>query len=56
LAQQTLYDGIEAVQPEHLAQVLRCALELPDFVDLTRIDVMPTGQVIGGVQTVPLAR
>jgi len=56
LAQKTLYDEIQAVQPEHLAQVLRCALDLPDYVDLTRIDIMPTGQVIGGVQTLSLTR
>jgi len=56
LAQQTLYDGIDAIQPAHMARIVRCALELPDFVDVTRIDVMPTGQVIGGVQTVPLDR
>jgi NADP-dependent 3-hydroxy acid dehydrogenase YdfG len=56
VAQKKLYDDYEAIQPEHMARVLRTALDLPDFVDVTRIDVMPTGQVIGGIQTVQLAR
>jgi len=56
LAQKKLYDDYEAVQPEHLARVLRCALDLPDFVDVTRIDVMPTGQIVGGMHTVALER
>ena len=55
-AQKKLYDDYEAIQPEHMARVLRAALDLPDFVDVTRIEVMPTGQVIGGIETVQLAR
>jgi len=56
LAQKKLYDDYEAIQPEHMARVLRAALDLPDFVDVTRIEIMPTGQVTGGIQTVQLER
>jgi NADP-dependent 3-hydroxy acid dehydrogenase YdfG len=55
-AQKKLYDDYEAIQPEHVARLLRAALDLPDYVDVTRIDVMPTGQVLGGVQTSKLSR
>jgi len=55
-AQKKLYDDYEVIQPEHMAKLLRTALELPDFVDVTRLEVMPTGQVVGGAQISKLTR
>ena len=55
-AQKKLYDDYEAIQPEHMARLLRTALDLPDFVDVTRLEVMPTGQVVGGAQISKLSR
>lgn len=55
-AQTKLYDDYEAIQPEHVARLLRTALDLPDFVDVTRLEVMPTGQVVGGAQISKLSR
>ncbi len=55
-AQKKLYDDYEAIQPEHMARLLRVALDLPDFVDVTRLEVMPTGQVVGGAQIMKLTR
>ncbi|WP_165447178.1 SDR family oxidoreductase [Sinorhizobium fredii] len=55
-AKKKLYDDNEAIQPEHMARLLRTALELPDFVDVTRLEVMPTGQVVGGAQMSKLSR
>ena len=49
-ASAALYDGFEAVQPSELAAVIEHALELPAHVDLTAIEVVPTGQVFGGSQ------
>ncbi|WP_244412467.1 hypothetical protein [Sinorhizobium sp. CCBAU 05631] len=55
-AKKKLYDDYEAIQPEHMARLLRTALELTDFVDVTRLEVMPTGQVVGGAQMSKLSR
>lgn len=55
-SQKKLYDDYEAIQPENMATLLRVALELPDYVDVTRFEVMPTGQVVGGAQMSQLLR
>ncbi|MBV2144892.1 SDR family oxidoreductase [Falsochrobactrum sp. TDYN1] len=55
-AQKKLYDDFEAIQPEHMARLLRAALDLPDYIDVTRLEVMPTGQAVGGAQISKLSR
>ena len=47
-AKATLYDGFEAIQPADIAAVIGTALDLPPNVDLTAIEILPTGQVFGG--------
>ena len=47
-AAATLYDGFEAIQPEDVAAVVMTAMELPRYVDLTAIEILPTNQVFGG--------
>ncbi|MDL2409928.1 SDR family oxidoreductase [Rhizobium calliandrae] len=55
-AQKKLYDDYEAVKPEHIARLVLTALELPDYVDVTRMEILPTGQVVGGGQIAALTR
>jgi len=47
-ARAALYDGFEAVQPEDVAAVVMAAMELPGYVDLTAIEILPTKQAFGG--------
>ena len=47
-AQAQLYDGYRPLQPEHIAHVVMDAIRQPDFVDISRIEIMPTDQAIGG--------
>ena len=47
-AAAALYDDFEAIQPADIAAVITTALDLPANVDLTAIEILPTGQVFGG--------
>jgi 3-hydroxy acid dehydrogenase / malonic semialdehyde reductase len=47
-AASKLYEGVEAVQPTDVARVIEMALDLPPYVDLTTIEVLPTKQIFGG--------
>ena len=43
-----LYSGATAVQPADIAALVGVVLGLPDHVDVTRVEVVPTLQVFGG--------
>ncbi len=43
-----LYSGAPAVKPADVAAVVSMALTMPPHVDVTRIEVVPTGQIFGG--------
>ncbi|MBX5168642.1 SDR family oxidoreductase [Rhizobium sp. NZLR1b] len=47
-ARTLLYDGYRPIQPSHIAAIIANALELPVFVDVSRIEVFPTDQAPGG--------
>ncbi len=47
-AEDALYRDFEAVQPDDVAAVVNTALDMPDNVDLTAIEVLPTKQIFGG--------
>jgi NADP-dependent 3-hydroxy acid dehydrogenase YdfG len=47
-----LYDGYESIMPEDIAQLLLAALRLPQQVDVTRLEVFPTAQAVGGSRMV----
>ena len=47
-AAAALYDDFEAVQPADIAAMITTAIDLPDNVDLTAIEILPTRQVFGG--------
>jgi 3-hydroxy acid dehydrogenase / malonic semialdehyde reductase len=51
-ANQKLYDGYRSIQPEHIAELIATALSLPDYVDVSRLEVFPTDQAPGGSQIV----
>jgi len=52
MAGSELYDGYESIMPEHIAQLLLAALRLPEQVDVTRLEVFPTAQAVGGSRMV----
>jgi 3-hydroxy acid dehydrogenase / malonic semialdehyde reductase len=43
-----LYSGATAVQPDDVAALVGVALAMPAHVDVTRLEIVPTGQVFGG--------
>ncbi len=43
-----LYSGATAIQPADIAALVGMALTMPIHVDVTRLEVVPTGQVFGG--------
>lgn len=47
-AVKTLYEDVDAVQPEDVAQMLLTVLQMPSQVDVTRFDILPTAQFVGG--------
>ncbi len=47
-AQATLYDGYRAILPENIAGLIATVISLPDFVDVSRLEVFPTDQAAGG--------
>ncbi|WP_118183466.1 SDR family oxidoreductase [Paraburkholderia phosphatilytica] len=51
-ANEKLYDAYRSIQPEHIAELIATAIALPDFVDVSRMEVFPTDQAPGGSQIV----
>lgn len=51
-AGEQLYDGYESIMPEDIAQLLLAALSLPQQVDVSRLEVFPTAQAVGGARMV----
>jgi len=51
-ARAGLYDGCAPVQPEHIAQLVHTCLQLPAHVDVSRMEVFPTDQAVGGARMV----
>jgi NADP-dependent 3-hydroxy acid dehydrogenase YdfG len=47
-AKAELYDGYLSIRPEDIAELLVAALALPKQVDVSRIEVFPTAQAVGG--------
>ena len=47
-AVERLYSGATAVQPADIAALVGVVLTMPDHVDVTRLEVVPTVQVFGG--------
>jgi 3-hydroxy acid dehydrogenase/malonic semialdehyde reductase len=43
-----LYSGATAIQPADIAAIVGLALAMPEHVDVTRVEVVPTMQVFGG--------
>ena len=52
VAQAQLYDGYRSIAPEDIAELLVAALSLPEQVDVTRLEVFPTAQAVGGARIV----
>ena len=48
VAVDRLYSGATAIQPGDIAALVGVALTMPAHVDVTRLEVVPTGQVFGG--------
>ncbi|MEZ5925206.1 MAG: SDR family oxidoreductase [Hyphomicrobiaceae bacterium] len=49
-AEAALYTDFNAIQPTDMARLVRSVLEMPAHVDVSVVEVMPTGQVFGGSQ------
>ena len=47
-----LYDGYESIMPEDIAELILTALKLPQAVDVSRFEVFPTSQAVGGSKIV----
>lgn len=47
-AAEQLYHGVEALNPGNIADLVAIAIAAPAHVDITRLEVVPTGQVYGG--------
>jgi len=47
-----LYDEYEPLEPSDVADAIAYALNVPDHVDVSRIEIMPIGQVAGGGRTI----
>lgn len=47
-ARLSLYDGYRTIQPNHVASLVATVIELPTFVNVSRIEVFPTDQATGG--------
>lgn len=55
-ASRELYDEYEPLEPEDVARAVLYAISAPPHVDVSRIEIMPVGQVVGGGRTVPKAQ
>lgn len=47
-ATATLYEGYRLIQPDHVASIIASTIDLPPFVDVSRVEVFPTDQATGG--------
>ncbi|SLN42803.1 NADP-dependent 3-hydroxy acid dehydrogenase YdfG [Roseovarius albus] len=47
-ARTDMYGAFDAVQPEDVAAMLLSVLQMPAHVDVTRFDILPTAQFVGG--------
>lgn len=47
-ARADMYSAFDAVQPHEVAQMLLSVLQMPAHVDVTRFDILPTAQFVGG--------
>jgi NADP-dependent 3-hydroxy acid dehydrogenase YdfG len=54
-ANEKLYDAYRSIQPEHIAELIATAIALPDYVDVSRMEVFPTDQAAGGSQIVSVS-
>ena len=52
-AKQALYSTAVAIQPQEIATLVGVALTMPQHVDVTRLEVVPTAQVYGGAAIAP---
>jgi NADP-dependent 3-hydroxy acid dehydrogenase YdfG len=48
---EKLYTTMQAMSPSDIASLVGVALDLPAHIDVTRLEVVPTGQAFGGVVT-----
>lgn len=53
--QGDLYDDYEPLEPEDVAETVAFALDAPAHVDVSRIEVFPTSQAVGGGRIVKRA-
>ncbi|WP_321804470.1 SDR family oxidoreductase [Burkholderia sp. BCC1988] len=51
-ANEKLYDAYRSIQPQNIAELITTAIALPDYVDVSRMEVFPTDQAAGGSQIV----
>lgn len=51
-ASRELYDGYLSINPDDIASLLLAALKLPEQVDVSRLEVFPTAQAVGGARMV----
>lgn len=47
-----LYDEYEPLEPSDVADAIAYALNVPEHVDVSRIEIMPIGQAVGGGRTI----
>lgn len=47
-----LYDGYASIQPEEIADLVATCLSMPAHVDVSRLEVFPTDQAVGGARIV----
>lgn len=47
-ARKGMYEAFDAVQPSDVATMLLHVVNMPKHVDVTRFDIMPTAQYVGG--------
>lgn len=52
-AARELYDDYEPLEPADVAGAVLYAINAPPHVDVSRIEIMPVGQAVGGGRTVP---
>ena len=51
-AQAELYDGYDPIRPEDIAALIMAAINMPRNVDVSRMEVFPTSQAVGGSRIV----
>ncbi|MCO5064595.1 MAG: SDR family oxidoreductase [Rhizobiaceae bacterium] len=51
-ARRRFFDGIQPLEPSDVADAIRYVIEAPAHVNVTRLEILPVGQVPGGLSTV----